>query len=132
MALAKHAKAIRALGKRVVGDVVEIGRRLADCRDHCKHGEWLPWLKREFGWTEQTALNFIRVHEVATKSKNFLDLNLPVSALYLLAAPSTPEEARAEVIARAEAGERMPVAEVKRVVAESSAIVRKCGHRKKR
>src|SRR6516162_1680317 len=35
---------------------------------------------------------------------------------YLLAAPSTPPEARAEIIERAEAGESVPVAEVKRVV----------------
>jgi hypothetical protein len=35
---------------------------------------------------------------------------------YLLAAPGTPKEARAEVIERAEAGEAVPVAEVKRVV----------------
>jgi DUF3102 family protein len=80
--LAEHAAAIRRLGKRIFKDVVEIGRRLADCRDnHLKHGQWLPWLEREFGWTEQTALNFIRVHEAATKSKKFLDLNVPVSSL---------------------------------------------------
>ena len=61
---------------------------------------WLPWREREFRWEEQTALNFMRVHEFG-KSKNFLDLNLPVSGLYLLAAPSTPDEARQQVIERA-------------------------------
>jgi hypothetical protein len=38
----------------------------------------------------------------ARKSAKFADLNLPVSGLYLLAQPSTPEEARDEVTARAE------------------------------
>jgi hypothetical protein len=33
VALAEHVAVIRALGKRVVGDVIEIGRRLADCRN---------------------------------------------------------------------------------------------------
>ena len=27
----------------------------------CGHGNWLPWLEREFGWSRQTADNFIDV-----------------------------------------------------------------------
>jgi hypothetical protein len=52
---------------------------------------WLPWLDREFGWDERTALNFMRVHQLVGKNEKFSDLSLPVSGLYLLAAPSTPE-----------------------------------------
>ena len=60
-------------------------------------------MEREFGWKERTAQNFMSVYEMAqSKSANFADLSLPVSSLYMLAAPSTPEEARAEVIQRAE------------------------------
>src|SRR5262249_62087143 len=44
------------------------------------------------------------------------NLGLPVSALYQLAAPSTPEAAKIEVIERAQAGEAVTVGEVKRVV----------------
>jgi hypothetical protein len=51
------------------------------------HGNWLPWLEREFGWTDRTARNFMAVHEAAAKSEKFSDLNVPVSGLYLLAAP---------------------------------------------
>jgi len=40
------------------------------------------------------------------KSDKLSNLDVPVSGLYLLAAPSTPEEARAEVIDRAEQGRR--------------------------
>jgi hypothetical protein len=99
-ALAEHAAAIRQLGKRVVTDVIEIGERLTACRELCGYGHWLPWLDREFRWSEQTALNFMRVAELH-KSKTVLDLDLPVRALYLLAAPSTPETARDEIIERA-------------------------------
>jgi hypothetical protein len=118
--LAEHAAEIRRLGQRVVGDVIEIGRHLVEAKKLCGRGNWLPWLNREFGWTEQTALNFMRVHELA-KTKNFLDLapDLSVSALYLLAAPSTPEAAQTEVIERAKAGETLPIAEVKRVVEQA-------------
>jgi hypothetical protein len=77
---------------------IEIGCRLAACKAELGHGNWLPWLDREFGWSDRTALNFMRVYEMVTKSEKFSDLSLPVSSLYLLAAPSTPEEARQAVI----------------------------------
>ena len=46
-----------------------------------------------------------------------MDLGLPVSSLYLLAAPSTPKEARTEIIQRAEAGEKISGATVKETIA---------------
>jgi hypothetical protein len=114
--LAKHADTIRQLSKQTVENIIEIGRRLVDCRDnHLEHGEWLPWLQREFGWSDRTALNFIRVYE-QSKSENFSDLNLPVSSLYLLAAPSTPETAKSEIIKRAKTGTPVSVAEVKQTI----------------
>jgi hypothetical protein len=44
---------------------------------------------------------------------------LPVSSLYLLAAPSTPPEAIETVIERAEQGEKMTGAKVKKAVREA-------------
>jgi Protein of unknown function (DUF3102)/ParB-like nuclease domain len=116
--LAQNAEVIRALGKRVVGDIIEIGRRLSECKELCGHGNWLPWLKREFGWGDDTALNYMRCADLAI-SRNFRDLSIPVSGLYLLAAPSTPEEARQEVIERVENGERLSVKDVKELIDEA-------------
>lgn len=115
-ALAEHAAAIKTLGKRVVADVIEIGRRLTESKDICGHGNWLPWLDREFGWTDKTAENFINVYKLSGKFENFSNLDLPLSGLYVLAAPSTPDEARTEIIERAQASEPVPVAEVQRVI----------------
>src|SRR5262249_51951563 len=53
--LIEHADAIRQLGKRVVSDVVEIGRRLTEAKEIAGHGNWLSWLEREFGWSPSTA-----------------------------------------------------------------------------
>jgi hypothetical protein len=77
---------VAALGKRVIGDVIEIGRRLTACKVQCGHGNWLPWLEREFGWTDETARRYINVADMG-KSHNLLNLEVPVSSLYLLAAP---------------------------------------------
>jgi len=51
-----------------------------------------------------------------SKSSNCEDLNLPVSPLYLLAAPSTPEEVRTEVLDRAAKGEKVTHKEVKEAI----------------
>jgi ParB-like chromosome segregation protein Spo0J len=118
IALAEHAAVIRALGKRVIGDVIEMGRRLSDAKKIACHGGWLPWLDREFGWSDDTARKLMQVSELA-ESRNLRDLSLPISGLYLLAAPSTPEEARQEVIERVENGERMSVKDVKELIDEA-------------
>jgi len=116
-ALARHAKAIRELRRRTARDIIKIGKHLTDARDICGHGNWRPWLQREFGWSESTALNFMRVAELS-KAQRVTDLDLPLRSLYLVAAPSTPEAVRREVIGQAEAGEPPSYDEIKDVVEE--------------
>src|SRR5260221_10748357 len=82
IALADHAEVIRELAKRGIGDVIEIGRRLTEAKKLAGHGGWLLWLQHEFGWSNDTALNFMRVYELS-KFRNFRNLNLPISALFL-------------------------------------------------
>jgi hypothetical protein len=120
--LAHAADRIRTLGRRVIADVIEIGRLLAACKERCGHGGWLPWLDHEFGWTDRTALNFMRVYELSLKSETVSDLDLPMRSLYALAAPSTPEVAREEVITRAEADERLKHEEVRPIIAAHSPV----------
>jgi hypothetical protein len=114
--LARHATEIRRLGKQVVSDVIEIGRLLVESKELVGHGDWLPWLSREFQWSDTTAERFMRVHSLSLKNGNLPNLDIPLSGLYLLAAPSTPEEAKREVLSRAEAGEPMPLNTVKEIV----------------
>src|SRR5262249_11170972 len=64
--------------------------------------------------------NLLSIHERFGGTKNLskrLD-TFPASILYLLAAPSTPQEARDEIIARAEAGEEITVAKTKTAIAK--------------
>jgi hypothetical protein len=117
--LVERASAIRVLGKRVARDIVEIGRLLAECQDRVGHGGWLEWLEREFGWTDRTALNFMRVHAMAAKSEKISDLPIDASALYLLAQPSTANDIREDVLERAEAGQKITHKEVARLIDEA-------------
>lgn len=91
-----------------------------EAKARCAHGEWLPWLDREFSWSDQTARKYMHVADMAGKFKSDLNFDLPIGSLYSLAAPSTPESVREEVVARAEAGETLTRAEVERLIAEAS------------
>jgi Protein of unknown function (DUF3102) len=119
--LQENANAIRELGKKTIEQVIEIGRRLTEVKDDLlEHGEFGPWLGREFGWTERTAQNFMRVYKLSQSNpKRISDLNLPLAGIYLLARPSTSDEVRNEVLERAEAGEQISVATIKEAIAES-------------
>jgi Protein of unknown function (DUF3102) len=119
--LAEHAAVIRRLQRRVIADVVEIGRRLCECKALVGHGHWLPWLKREFDLSERTARNFINAYKlVETNPATVADLQIEVSALYLLAQPSVSEKVRAEVLSAA-ASRPVSRAEVKAMLVPSPA-----------
>jgi hypothetical protein len=118
--LTEHAHVILTLGNRVKADVIEIGRRLKDAQERAGHGYWLKWLDSELGWSTSTAERFINVYEFSQAEEfKFVNLTLPVSAIYLLAAPSTPAEARTEIIEAAKAGEVISVEKVKVTIARA-------------
>jgi hypothetical protein len=118
--LAEHAAAIRQIGKRVIADLIEVGGRLNTCRDILKDDRrWRAWLKTELKLSHQSAGRFIQIYELAEERSNLDHLDLSVSAIYLLAAPSTPESARDEIIERAASGERLSHAGVQATIAEA-------------
>lgn len=97
---------IRGLMKRTVESIFEIGQRLITVKKRLGHGRFGSWLETEFDWDERTARRFMSVAEnLKNKSDTVTDGNFAPSALYILAAPSTPEAARDEAFARAKAGE---------------------------
>ncbi len=117
--LNEHAEAIRILGKRTVHDIIEIGRRLAEVKKQIGRVSFLPWIEREFGWSEDTAERFMALHALQRQLPQVAELSIPFSGLYLLAAPSTPPEAVEAVIARTEAGQRVSVGEIKATIEEA-------------
>lgn len=93
--------------QRSAQDIWEIGQRLADVRSELKHGQFEAWLKAEFDWSRRTAYNFINVYETFGERANLAQLDIASSALYLLAAPSTPDELREEYLLKAKEGEKI-------------------------
>jgi len=108
LVIQEHTGEIRKRLRRSAQDVWEIGQRLADVRSRLKYGQFLAWLKAEFGWSQRTAYNFINVYETfGDRFAKLATVDIATSVLYKLAAPSVPDELRAQVLDAAEAGEKI-------------------------
>jgi hypothetical protein len=106
------ADRIRSRMTHSAQSIIEIGRDLIRVKERLGHGNFLPWIDREFRMTEKTAERFMSVAErFGDKFDSVSTLGL--TALYELAAPSTPEEVRSEVEARVASGQSVTTAEVK-------------------
>jgi hypothetical protein len=112
-----RADSIRERVKKTVEDIIEVGNDLLAVKEALDHGQFGPWLKAEFGWSERTAQNFMSVAE-RFKSAKFAELPIQPAA-YLLAAPAVPDEARQVAIEKAEAGEEITFTTAKEIVAEA-------------
>jgi hypothetical protein len=99
----------------------EIGQRLVDVRSQLKYGQFNAWLKAEFGWSNRTAYSFINVYETFRDRANLAEVNIATSALYLLAAPSTPSDVREQVIEQAKSGQRVTHKELVKQLQHSKA-----------
>jgi Protein of unknown function (DUF3102) len=112
------ADRIRERVKKTVEDIIEVGNDLMAVKEALPHGQFLPWLKAEFGWSERSAQNFMSVAE-KFKSAKIADLAIQPSAAYYLAAPSVPDDARQKAVEKAEAGEEITFATAREIVAEA-------------
>ncbi len=95
---------IRALMRLSFESIIQIGQKLKLVKQHLGHGYFRTWLESEFDWSIWTATKFMQVAERFDET-SFSGLDIAPSALYELAAPSTPEAARDEALARAASGE---------------------------
>ncbi|WP_193912933.1 DUF3102 domain-containing protein [Desmonostoc muscorum] len=105
--LATLAEDTRRRLKRSGMDIYCIGLNLLEAQKIIEYGEFLPWLRQEFGMGKTSAYEFIHVAK-AFESKfpiigNLIN-NITPTALYKLAAPSTSQAARDEAIDLVKAG----------------------------
>ena len=98
---------IRALTASMLGNVIEIGRRMVEAKELLPHGEFGPWIKENTGYSNSTANNFMRLFlEYGNKQSSLFGAEVEnfqtfgnlsyTKALALLALPS--EEEREEFV----------------------------------
>jgi hypothetical protein len=116
----QRAQRIRDLVGAARTCIIEIGRELIAAKGELPHGDWLPWLETEFGWSVRTADNYMNVAHKFASVANFDGLTIDATALYALASPDVPPAAREEAIGRAAKGERITKAEADKMVADAT------------
>lgn len=102
----QRTEEIRDLVRKTAQDIYRIGEKLIQVKERLPHGQFGPWLDEEFGWSKSSARRFMYVAQ-SFESFTVNDLEASNRALYKLAAPSAPDEAREEAIARSREGEEI-------------------------
>ncbi|MBW4506272.1 MAG: DUF3102 domain-containing protein [Scytonematopsis contorta HA4267-MV1] len=113
----QHTNDIKALMRRTCEDIIRIGQKLLEVKQFLGHGNFMSWLKSEFNWSMSIATKYMQVAK-QFKTVNFTNLNITASALYLIAAPSTPDIVRAEVLNRASCGESISYTKTKQIMCQ--------------
>ncbi|WP_449001201.1 DUF3102 domain-containing protein [Myxosarcina sp. GI1(2024)] len=111
----QHAVEIKSLIRQTAQDLVSIGQKLSEVKKKLQHGNFRNWLRTEFDWSMSSATKLMQVSE-QFKDVNFANLNFSTSALYILAAPSTPKEARQQALKLASHGEQITYSLAKVIV----------------
>lgn len=106
---------IRYLVRRTAQNIIDIGSKLLEVKEIMGHGHFVKWLETEFNWSVSTASKMMQASK-QFKNVNFTNLNISPSAIYLLAAPSTPDDARAQALSRASEGESISYSIAKELV----------------
>lgn len=113
----ERAAEIHQLARATAAGIVRIGQRLTEVKARLKHGQFLEWIEREFAWGRTSAWGFMQVYD-KFKCSDFEHMEIDASAMFLIAAPSTPEAVRQEAIKVAVSGEHVSHGTVKAVIAE--------------
>lgn len=109
---------IKSLMRHTASDIFDIGQKLTEVKAQFGHGYFRDWLKTEFDWSFWTANKYMQVAD-KFKCVNFSHLDIAISALYELAAPSTPSAAFDEALERAALGEAITYSKAKAIKAKA-------------
>lgn len=117
-----EADAARAAAERIKSrlkaGLIEVGLELIDIKAKIGHGAFGPWMKAEFGMDERTAQNYMRTATVFGDKSEIVSV-LPASTIYALAAKSTPETVRDDVVRQVAEGQRPKPAEIAETIRQA-------------
>ena len=97
--LQQEATEIKTILKRTVENTLEMGRKLIKVKEILPYGQFKLWINKEIGLHHSTAIHFMRVwNTFGDCQKTISESGLSVTVLYMLAAPSTPDDFRDQII----------------------------------
>ena len=109
--------AAQRVRNKVLLGAVHVGNELIEAKKRLDHGRFEDWVEAEFTFSVRTARNYMAVACIYSKSEILAVLG--VTALALLASPSTPAEVIDAVEGMLGAGERPSPADVRRLIHEA-------------
>ena len=56
------AAEIRTFTASMLNSIIEIGRRMCEAKEMLEHGEFIPWIEQNTGYSQSTANNFMRLY----------------------------------------------------------------------
>ncbi|MBQ9794944.1 MAG: DUF3102 domain-containing protein [Clostridia bacterium] len=132
------AAEIRSFTASMLVNIIEIGRRMVEVKAMLPHGEFLPWLKENTGYSSSTANNFMRLYEEYGADQGCLfgaELNCQTfgnltysKALALLSVPKNEREAFMEEVD----AENLSTRELKEAIAARDAVLKQAEEAKQR
>src|SRR4029077_17816456 len=103
--------------------LMQISKKLAEAREIFRYrrddGGFGGWVESRLNYSRQTAYNLLHLLERFGEESVQLFDTLAPTVLYALAAPSTPQEVRRQVIEHVESGEKVTVKQVKQQIADA-------------
>lgn len=111
------AKRIRANLKKAQASYLEIGRDLLSIKAQLAHGEFSRWVEAEFDMTIRTAQNMMNAAELANKHEAIVIL--PPTAIYKLAAKSTPTDLTEKIAKQVKSGVIPTVKDIEQQIAKA-------------
>jgi hypothetical protein len=112
--LRQIASHIHTIGCGQTAAAVEIGNKLIEAKVGLEHGQFGKWCEVEAGYGARRAQLLMNLANFACQEPDVL--RIPVSAGYLLSAPSVPEHIIREVLSLAKGGGRVTVSWVEKLL----------------
>lgn len=123
------AERIRGCFGRAVMETIQIGRDLLFIKSALPHGEFLPYLDKEFALSDDTAQNYMNLAKLYKGRQIPNASEFGLTALINLAKPSTPKPAIEEAVERQSNGEQMTAAKTRELVARHKAELKEAEKR---
>jgi hypothetical protein len=104
--------------------ILQMAERLAEAHEIFRYrhdeGGFQGWVERRLTFSRRTAYKLLDAHKQFGGKESVHNMHtFRRSVLFLLVAPSTPDDVRTEILARAEAGETPKVADIKTAIAKA-------------
>jgi hypothetical protein len=92
--------------------ILKIGADLLLAKPHLSHGMFIRWVESEVGLSARTAQGYMQVAQWV-ESKGTKVAHLPTSVLYVLSAPSTPDDFVRNVLYDLDAGKEVSLKSIR-------------------